>query len=110
LLLLQEIKDGHNHGHYVLIPALGKFVGKNGYRRMTMCKRCSTTISDANTKHDEIFQASANRLISVPKYEEFRLNKFQAYMDVCNKIIYEILEYSELLRTPPTHSISNTQI
>jgi hypothetical protein len=95
LLLLEEIKDGHTHGHYVLIPALGKFVGKNAYKRMTMCKRCFTPISEANTKHDEICQARGNRLISVPKDEEFRFNKFQAHVDVCYKIIYNILEYSE---------------
>jgi hypothetical protein len=82
LLLIEKEIDGLVQGHYVLIPQLGRFIGKSGHDNMCICEYCMQPIALTNTRHATVCRAKGEGNMSVPKSDEFRFNRFYAHMDV----------------------------
>jgi hypothetical protein len=74
LLLLEDGKD--KEGHFVLIPDLGKLLGKRGYRKTDVCRKCFQPFSKNTKKHSLSCQGlELNRKLSLPKKHVFKFDK-----------------------------------
>jgi len=87
-LLLLESEEGRN-GHYVLIPFLGKFYGKQGFRKTEVCRGCFTPHNEYSKRHKETCQAlNQERRLSLPLKTHYSFEKFFMHMDVNFKLLF----------------------
>jgi len=106
LLLLQEIRDGIEEGHYVLITDIGKFFGKSGYHKIGMCKGCFKPISSNNSRNPQACTPYGHTNVTVPNDPFHKFNSFYSHMNVQYKIIFQLARFTQAYKVNHNDSSS----